>query len=360
VAKGKHEMSVVTNMYGTTTDGREISLFALTNVNGLRADIMNYGGIVTRLLVPDRDGKLGDVVLGFDTLDRYLKGHPHFGALIGRYGNRIGKARFTLDGVEYQLAVNNNENHLHGGLKGYDKVVWEAEAVRSNKAVGVKLIYFSKDGEESYPGNLTCTAYYWLTNDDELKIEFEAETDKATPINLTHHGYFNLAGAGDGDILGHEMMIAADRFTPYDKGQIPTGELRSVKGTPFDFTTSTAIGARIDDKSDQQIVYGLGYDHNFVLNSSDGSLALAARVYEPATGRIMEVYTTEPGIQFYSGNFLNGKVVGKGGKAYHHRYAFCLETQHFPDSPNKPEFPSTILRPGQIYRHTCIYKFGAK
>jgi aldose 1-epimerase len=355
-SKGGPEMSVKKEVFGKMPDGRQVDLYTLVNVNGLRARMMTYGAIVVSLEVPDKNGKLDDVVLGFDSLKEYLAGHPYFGSIVGRYGNRIGKGRFTLNGVEYKLATNNDQNHLHGGIKGFDKMVWDAEPVERANAVGVKLSYLSKDGEEGYPGNLSCTVVYTLTNDDELKIEYEAQTDKATPVNLTHHSYFNLAGAGSGDILGHELMLKADRFTPVDVGLIPSGALASVKGTPMDFLKPMAIGARID-QDDEQLDFGLGYDHNFVLNNTDGSLAMAAQVYEPTTGRVMEIYTTEPGIQFYSGNFLDGSNVGKGGKVYEHRTGFCLETQHFPDSPNKPHFPSVILNPGEKYTHLTVHKF---
>ncbi|MHC4474501.1 MAG: aldose epimerase family protein [Planctomycetota bacterium] len=357
--KGGVKMDIQRQTFGKMSDGTEVELYTLTNANGVRARIMTYGAIVVSLEVPDRDGKLGDIVLGFDSLEEYLKDHPYFGCIVGRYGNRIGNATFTLDGVNYQLAANNNGNHLHGGINGFDKQVWDGEPVKQDNAVGVELSYLSKDGEEGYPGNLSCTVIYTLTNTDELKVEYEATTDKPTPVNLTHHGYFNLAGAGEGDILGHELILNADRFTPVDNGLIPTGELRPVKGTPLDFTKPTAIGARIN-QDDQQLEFGLGYDHNFVLNSGGGKLTLAAKLYEPTTGRVMEIHTTEPGIQFYSGNFLDGTNIGKGGKVYKHRYAFCLETQHFPDSPNKPDFPSVILEPGQKYTHVTVHKFYAK
>jgi len=354
--KGEGTMNIERQPFGTTPAGAEVELYTLVNANGLRARIMTYGGIVVSLETPDRDGKLADVTLGYDTLQEYIRDNPYFGSVVGRYGNRIGKARFTLDGVEYVLAANDGENHLHGGLRGFDKVVWRAEPVERDDAVGVKLHYVSKDGEEGYPGTLTCTLTYLLTNNDELRIEYEAETDKPTPVNLTHHSYFNLAGQGTGDILGHELMINADRFTPVDASLIPTGELRSVEDTPMDFRTAKPIGRDIG-QDDEQLRLGKGYDHNWVLNDADGSLALAARAFEPTTGRVMEVYTTEPGIQFYSGNFLDGSNVGKGGKVYEHRYGFCLETQHFPDSPNKPNFPSVILRPGDRYTSTTMYKF---
>jgi len=305
------------------------------------------------LEVPDRKGKLDDIILGYDDLTGYIQDQSYQGAIVGRYGNRIAKGRFTLDGVEYKLAANNDANHLHGGKVGYNKVVWQAQPVRENGEVGLKLTYLSKNGEEGYPGNLNCTVTYMLTNNDELKITYSAQTDKATPVNLTHHSYFNLAGQGTADILGHELMLKADRYTPVDEGLIPTGELRSVKGSPMDFTSSQTIGSRIAQ------VEG-GYDHNYVLNSDDGSLAQAGQVYEPTSGRVMKILTTEPGIQFYSGNFLDGSITGKDGKVYQKHYGFCLETQHFPDSPNKPEFPSVILQPGETYKHMCIDAFSTR
>jgi aldose 1-epimerase len=349
--------------WGKTADGTPVDLYTLTNSKGMQATITTYGGIVTTLLVPDRQGKLGDVVLGFDTLDGYLKGHPYFGALIGRYGNRIAKGHFSLEGKEYTLAQNNDGNHLHGGLKGFDKAVWKAEEtkvrLRNDEVPALVLTYTSKDGEEGYPGNLSVKVTYALTESNSLFIRYEATTDKATPVNLTNHSYFNLAGAGSGDILGHELMLNAGKFTPVDKGLIPIGELRDVEGTPFDFRKATPIGQRIG-ASDEQIKFGGGYDHNFVLDKKDAAMSLAARVFEPSSGRVMEVYTTEPGIQFYSGNFLDGTNVGKGGKVYKHRNGFCLETQHFPDSPNQAKFPSTILEPGKKYSTTTIYRFSAR
>jgi len=294
-------------------------------------------------------------VLGFDNLDGYLRGHPYFGAIIGRYGNRIGAGKFVLDGVEYKLAVNNGPNHLHGGIKGFDKVVWKIERAQAKGDEAIlKLSYLSKDGEEGYPGNLRCTVTYTLTADDELKMHYEATTDKATVLNLTNHSYWNLAGQGNGDILGHELMLNADRYTPVDEGLIPTGEFKSVKGTPMDFTRPMTIGSRI-----KQVDIG-GYDHNFVLNGKGGKMKLCAKVYEPTSGRAMEIRTTEPGVQFYTGNFLDGTLTGKDGKVYKKHYAFCLETQHFPDSPNKPQFPSVVLRPGGKYDTTTVHKFSTK
>jgi len=343
--------------FGMTASREAVELYTLTNANGVEARIMTYGGTVVSLKVRDRHGVLGDVVLGYETLEGYLKNSPYFGAIIGRYGNRIGKARFSLSGKEYTLGKNNGENTLHGGFKGFDKVIWKGKEVKSKDGVGLSLSYVSKDGEEGFPGNLTVTVVYTLTNNNELKIEYSATTDKYTVVNLTNHSYFNLAC--EGAILNHELMIDASRFTPVDAGLIPTGELRSVKGTPMDFTRSTVIGARIDQR-DEQLTAGRGYDHNWVLNNVTGSLAFAARVYEPRSGRVMEIYTTEPGIQFYSGNFLDGSITGKGGQVYKQRYGLCLETQHFPDSPNKPGFPSTVLKPGQRYNSSTIYRFSVR
>jgi aldose 1-epimerase len=350
---GEMKNNVQKESFGSLPDGTEIVLYTLTNKNGLRARIMTYGATVVSLEVPDRNRKLGDIVLGYGSLDGYLTASPYFGCIVGRYGNRIAKGRFTLDGITYELAKNNGENHLHGGIKGFDKAVWKAESVSESGSVGVKLSCLSKDGEEGYPGNLSVTVVYGLTDENELKISYEATTDKPTPVNLTHHGYFNLAGQGHGDILGHVLMLNADSYTPVDEGLIPTGEILPVKGTPMDFTSPKAIGARIAE------VKG-GYDHNFVLRGGGGKLGLAARVSEPTSGRVMEIDTTEPGIQFYTGNFLDGTITGKGGQVYQQHYGFCLETQHFPDSPNKPHFPSTILRAGAVYKTLTVHKFSAK
>jgi aldose 1-epimerase len=358
--EAKEKMSVNVEPFGKTPEGQQVRLYTLTNAQGLKAKIMTYGAIVVSLEVPDKKGQMEDVVLGYDNLDSYVKKSPYFGAIVGRYGNRIGQGKFTLDGVTHdKLALNDNgANHLHGGVKGFDKVVWTDEPVRRPEAVGVKLSYLSKDGEEGYPGNLQATVTYLLTNDNELRIEYAATTDKATPVNLTHHGYWNLTG-GQRDILGHVLTLNADRCTPVDKGLIPTGELLAVKGTVMDFTKPTAIGARIEDKY-EQLQFGGGYDHNWVLVKGGKDMNLAARVYEPTSGRVMEVFTKEPAIQFYSGNFLDGTITGKRATVYQHRWGLCLETQHYPDSPNKPSFPSTILRPGQKYETVTVYRFSTK
>ena len=348
-------MSITRAPFGRLADGTAVEIYTLTNKAGLEARITTYGAILVSLKVPDRKGVLADVNLGFDTLDGYLGTHPYFGAIIGRYGNRIAKARFTLDGVEYRLAANNNGNTLHGGIKGFDKVVWTAEPVESGRGPGLKLTYLSKDMEEGYPGNLAVSVVYTLTDANELEIRYEATTDKKTVLNLTNHAYWNLKGEGRGDILGHLLQIEADRYTAVDSpvNLIPTGEILAVAGTPFDFTSPHAIGERIAR------VEG-GYDHDFVLRSGGGTLTLAARVEEPESGRAMEIWTDQPAIQLYTGNFLDGTVVGKGGKAYQRHFAFCLETQHFPDSPNHPNFPSTVLEPGQTYRTVTVHKFFAK
>jgi aldose 1-epimerase len=342
--------------FGKAEDGQPTDLYILTNKNGVEAAITNYGGTVVYLKVPDRNGKLDDVVLGYDNLEGYAGGKAYIGATVGRYANRIAHAAFTLDGTTYTLAKNDGDNHLHGG---FSKRVWTATAVSSSAGQALELTYLSKDGEEGFPGNLSVKVVYTLTDQNELKIYYSATTDKDTVLNLTNHAYFNLAGQGNGDILQQQVMIKADRFTPIDATSIPTGELRSVKGTPFDFANLTAIGARIN-QDDQQLKLGNGYDHNWVLNNkTPGSLFLAAKAYDPHSGRVVEVFTSEPGIQLYTGNFLDG-IHGRDGKVYNRRYAFCLETQHFPDSPNKPDFPSTELKPGQHFQSTTVYKFSTK
>ncbi len=363
------DSTISSTTFGVLPNEQFVDLYTLKNSQGMEANITNYGGIVVSLKVPDRNGLMEDVVLGYDSLEQYVANNPYFGALIGRYGNRIGKGTFQLDGNKYKLATNNNSNHLHGGLKGFDKVVWDAKPISVENGVGLRLIYHSLDGEEGYPGNLSVQVDYVLTNGNELRIEYTATTDKRTPVNLTHHSYFNLSGNAKSDILGHELMIAADGFTPVDNTLIPTGEIRQVAGTAFDFRVAKAIGKDIGSSS-EQLEFGKGYDHNFVLfeksrtktekEKSGEELQLAATVFEPVSGRFMEVLTTEPGLQFYSGNFLDGTNIGKNGMPYQHRYGFCLETQHFPDSPNKPNFPSTILEPGQMYRTVTVYRFSLK
>ena len=352
-AKGQ----IMRQPFGKTKDGVAVDLYTLKNNNGAEVGICNYGGLIIFLKVPDRKGQLGDVVLGYDKLDDYIKDSPYFGALIGRYGNRIAKGKFTLDGKEYTLAVNNGPNALHGGRKGFDKVVWEPRILASFEGPALELKYTSPDGEEGYPGSLAVTVIYTLTADNALKLEYTAVTDKDTVVNLTAHSYFNLAGKGN--VLNHVVMIPADKFTPVDSTLIPTGELKPVDGTPFDFRTPTAIGARIN-QDDEQLKFGKGYDHNWVINKPMGQLALMARVSEPTSGRVMEVWSTEPGLQFYSGNFLDGTITGKGGWVYQFRNGFCMEPQHYPDSPNHPNFPSVELKPGEVYRNTIIYKFSVQ
>jgi aldose 1-epimerase len=348
---------VTQQSFGKTKEGTGVSLFTLRNAQGAEARISNYGGIVVSLKVPDRDGKFGDVVLGYDSLDDYLTETPYFGALIGRYGNRIARGRFTLDGQTYKLATNNYPNALHGGIKGFDKVVWQPMILASADGPSLKLSYLSKDGEEGFPGNLSVTVVYTLLEDNALRVDYTAVTDKDTVVNLTQHSYFNLAGKGD--ILGHVVMMPADKFTPVDSTLIPTGELRPVEGTPFDFRHATAIGARIN-QDDEQLKFGKGYDHNWVFNKQVGEFTRMARVLEPTTGRVLEVFSTEPGLQFYSGNFLDGTLKGKGGWVYQFRNGFCMEPQHFPDSPNQPQFPSVVLKPGQTYKNLIVYKFSVE
>jgi len=338
-------------------DGQAVELFTLTNAHGLEARVISYGGIIVSLRVPDNKGQLGDIVLGHDQLEGYIKQPSYFGCIVGRYGNRIAKGQFTLDGKTYKLATNNGPNHLHGGVRGFDKVLWKAEPFEDKRGVGVLLSYTSADGEEGYPGKLGASVTYTLSDRDELSFEYYATTDKPTPVNLTQHTYFNLAGDGARDVLDHQLTIEADRYTPVDETLIPLGTLAPVSGTPFDFRKPFAIGARINDK-DEQLERGKGYDHNFVLRRNGTGLERAVRVTEPTTGRVMEVLTTEPGVQFYSGNFLDGTVTGKSGHVYKQRYGLCLETQHFPDSPNQPSFPSTILRPGKEYRSRTVLAFS--
>lgn len=348
--------------FGKNAEGQAVSLYTLTNQAGAEASILDYGGILVSLKMPDRTGKLADVVLGFDNIDGYLQDKSYLGALVGRYGNRIAQGKFSLGGVTYTLAKNNGVNSLHGGDVGFNRKMWAARDVSGSGDPSLELKYVSKAGEEGYPGTLSVTVVYTLTADNALKIDYSATTDAETVVNMTNHAYFNLAGQGEGDILQHEVMIHADRYTPVNDALIPTGELASVKGTPFDFQTATSIGARIN-QDNQQLKYGHGYDHNWILSGQEGKSAepsLAAEAYEPKSGRVLQVLTTEPGVQFYTGNFLDGTAHGKGGKVYNQRYAFCLETQHFPDSPNHPNFPSTVLKPGQQYHTTTLYKFSVK
>ena len=344
----------------TVEDFDAIKLYTLENESGMVVKITNYGAIITSIVVPDRDGKLADVALGYNRVEDYINAvdKPYFGAVVGRYGNRIAKGTFTLNGETYTLATNNGENHLHGGVIGFDKVVWDAEPIEGNSWTGLEVSYLAKHMEEGYPGNLQVKVTYKLTNENELTVDYHATTDKATPVNLTQHTYFNLKGEGNGTILDHKLMINADQFTPIDEGLIPIGELRGVTGTPFDFTEPKTIGRDIG-QDNQQLKFGLGYDHNYVLNKNGqkGELTLAAQVVESSSGRVLEIHTTEPGVQFYSGNFLDGRLTGKSGQPYVKHGGFCLETQHFPDSPNQPTFPSTILQPGEEYTSKTVYRF---
>ncbi|QCR23029.1 aldose epimerase family protein [Pontibacter sp. SGAir0037] len=353
----QNNMEIKKESFGKTKDGQETSLYTLTNANGMVVKITDYGATITSIVTPDKNGEMGDVALGFDSMegyqsDEYLKSGPYFGAIVGRYGNRIAKGKFAIDGQQYTLATNNGENHLHGGKKGFDKVVWQAEPVSGQNAL--KLTYVSPDGEEGYPGTLTSTVTYTLTNDNEIRIDYQATTDKPTHVNLTNHSYFNLAAGEAENIHDHVLTINADRYTVVDQSLIPTGELRKVEGTVMDFKTPHAIGERVEQ------VEGGGYDHNYVLTDGSDNMKLAATVYEPVSGRVMEVHTTEPGIQFYSGNFLDGTITGRGNKKYAHRYGFALETQHFPDTPNQKDFPSTLLKPGETYETTTVYKFSLR
>lgn len=353
---GKH--SITEYSFGEWfTEPNPIEIYTLTNAHGLQLRVLNFGGIVQSLRVPDRDGNLDDIVLGFDHIEPYFKNDPHFGSIIGRYANRIANGEFSLDGVKYRLPRNNGPNTLHGGMKGFDKVLWQAQTFDKRDEVELSLNYASQDGEEGFPGNLKVRITYSLNDSDELIIDYSATTDKPTIVNLTSHSYFNLAGQGKGDILGHELMVNAERFTPVDGNMIPTGELRPVRGTPLDFTRTTAIGARINDNYDQ-LALANGYDHNFVIDRKGSGMTFAARVHEPTTGRILEIYTTEPGIQFYSGNWLDGSLMGKQGRVYKKHYGFALETEHFPDSPNHSTFPSTVLKPSHTYHSRTLYKFS--
>jgi aldose 1-epimerase len=346
--------------FGKTPDGTEVMLYTMTNKNGVEVAITNFGGIVVTLKVPDRAGKMADVVLGYDSLDGYLTNPTYFGALIGRYANRIAHGKFKLDGKTYTLAKNNGENSLHGGLIGFNKKVWTARDISTPEAPSLELRYVSKDGEEGYPGTLSVRVVYTLTAQNGLKIDYSATTDKDTVLNLTNHSYFNLAGQGTGDILGHMLTLHSDKFTPVDAGLIPTGEFRNVQGTPFDFTKSTAVGERIG-QNDEQLKLGNGYDHNWLVkHAKPGDMSIAAQVYEPKTGRVLEVWTDQPGIQFYTGNFLDGTIHGKGGVVYGQRTGLCLETQHYPDSPNHADFPTTELKPGARFHSTTIFKFSAR
>lgn len=359
-AKAEARSTMKKQSFGKTSDGRPVDLYTLTNQKGMEVAITTFGGIVVSLKVPDRTGKFDDVVLGYDSLDGYLTNKAFLGALIGRYGNRIAHGKFTLNGQTYTLPKNDGDNTLHGGPEGFNKKLWAAKDVSSAKGQALELTYLSPDGEEGFPGNLNAKVVYTLNDQNELTIAYSATTDKDTVVNLTNHSYFNLAGQGTGDILRHELMIKGDHITAVDETLIPTGELRPVKGTPFDFTHATAIGARIN-QDDPQLKVGKGYDHNWVLNDHGSrSPVLVAEAYEPKSGRVLQVLSTEPGVQFYSGNFLDGTIQGKGNKAYNHRYGFCLETQHFPDSPNHPKFPSTTLKPGQTYSTTTVFKFSTR
>lgn len=346
---------MTTQEFGKTEKGEVVNLYTLRNRNGVEIAIINYGARVVTLKTPDARGRLADIALGFDSLKGYEGPNPYFGAIVGRYGNRIAKGKFTLDGKEYTLAKNNGENSLHGGLVGFDRVIWSRKTEESNGVQKAIFSYTSKDGEEGYPGTLNVTVTYSLGNNDDVQIDYHATTDKATVLNVTNHTYFNLAGQGNGDILNQVMQLNADRFTPVDAGLIPTGELKDVTGTPFDFRKPTVIGSRIGDK-DEQLTLGKGYDHNYVLNRSGSGLVMAAKAVDPPSGRALEVWTTEPAVQFYTGNFLDGTVVGKNANNYAQRTGFCLETQHYPDSPNHPDFPTTVLKPGEEYKTTTVWK----
>jgi aldose 1-epimerase len=349
-------MKITRDKFGVTPDGEEVFLFSLSNDHGMEVNVTNYGGIITALRVPDQWGRIDDVVLGHDTLEGYLHQSRYFGALIGRYANRIARGRFSLNGTRYSLSQNNGENHLHGGFRGFDKVVWEARTITQPDGARLELSYLSLEGEEGYPGNLRVVVTYLLTEQNELRLEYFATTDKETIVNLTNHSYFNLAGGGT--VLSHELTISADEFVAVGEGLIPTGEIMQVKNTPMDFTQATQVGARIKVE-DEQLIVASGYDHNFILRTNGNRLHEAARIHEPTTGRLLEILTDQPGIQFYSGNFLDGSIVGKNGRAYVKHSGCCLEPQHFPDSPNHPSFPSTVLKPGEHCQHMTVWKFSA-
>jgi aldose 1-epimerase len=355
----KETKMIEKHVFGTLANGQEAFLYTLTNRSGMQVTITNYGAAVTSLLAPDRNGKLEDVVLGYDSLSGYVKDKAYFGAIVGRYGNRIAGGRFTLDGKQYQLTINDGKNHLHGGTHGFNKVLWKAEPMQTDSTQSLKLTYLSPDGEEGYPGNVTVQVIYTLNDKNELVIDYSGTTDKPTILNPTHHSYFNLSGSFTKTILDDQLMINADCYTPVDKELIPTGELAKVDGTPMDFRRPTAVGARIHD-SFKQLEFGKGYDHNWVINNYDGTVRKAATLYDSVSGRFMEVWTDQPGLQFYSGNFLDGTIKGKNNIVYNHRTGLCLEAQHFPDSPNKTNFPSVVLRPGMTYKQETIYKFGVK
>ena len=359
ISKKMQVLKIDKIQFGETMDGTGVDQFILSNNNGMEVRIITYGGVITSWTAPDKNGDYKDIVLGYNTIAEYEAETPYFGALIGRYGNRIAKGKFSLDNQEYTLAVNNGVNHLHGGLKGFDKVVWDAKTIVSDSTVSLELSYLSKDMEEGYPGNLETKVTYTLNNKDELSVNYEATTDKPTIVNLTQHSYFNLTADFNQDILGHELVINADSFLPVDNTLIPTGEFRDVTGTPFDFKTSKAIGTHIDNEN-IQLKNGLGYDHCWVLNDQDTGVRFVASAYEPVSGRLLEVFSDEPGIQFYSGNFLDGTLTSKNNGVYQHRTGFCLETQHYPDSPNQKNFPSVRLNPGEKYNSKTVFRLAIK
>jgi aldose 1-epimerase len=359
VALAQQPTRVTQAPFGRLPDGTVIDGYTIRNPRGTTMHVMTYGATITALRTADRQGHFDDIVLGFDSVEGYLDDPPYFGAIVGRYANRIAKGRFTLNGHTYQLPINNGPNSLHGGTRGFDKVVWRATPFENDSSAGLVLTHVSPDGDNGYPGRVEVRVTYTLTDSDELIVDYGATTSKATPINLSQHSYFNLSGDGTRDILDHVLELEASHYTPVDSTLIPTGELAPVEGTPFDFRTPTPIGERIE-QANQQLQFGRGYDHNFVLDRSGAPLSHAARVVEPTTGRMLDIYTDQPGVQFYSGNFLDGTIKGKGGKVYRHRYGFCLETQHYPDSPNHPNFPSTILRPGEKFVSRTVFRFGVR